>query len=144
MAEAIFDGVNLVVRDMQATLIFYRRLGVEIPDRAIWKTPSGVHHVSLKSNVEMDLSFDSDALARRYNEGYAAERGRVVLGFRLPSREAVDAAYDELIAHEHQGLQPPYDAFWGSRYAIVEDPDGNPVGLMSPSDDARRGPPPAL
>ena len=59
----------------------------------------------------------------------------MLIGFRLPSREAVDATYDELITHEHQGLQPPYDVFWGARFAIVEDPDGNPVGLMSPSDD---------
>lgn len=26
----------------------------------------------------------------------------------------------------------------GARYAIVEDPDGNYVGVMSPSDPARR------
>jgi uncharacterized glyoxalase superfamily protein PhnB len=40
--------------------------------------------------------------------------------------------------------QPPYDAFWGSRYAIVEDPDGNAVGLMSPVDPTRRSTPPAV
>ncbi|MQA25546.1 MAG: hypothetical protein GEU94_08745 [Micromonosporaceae bacterium] len=34
--------------------------------------------------------------------------------------------------------QPPYDAFWGSRYAIVIDPDGNEVGLKGPVNDQRR------
>ena len=38
--------------------------------------------------------------------------------------------------------QPPFDAFWGARYAIVEDPDGNSVGLMSPVDPTRRSPMP--
>ena len=38
--------------------------------------------------------------------------------------------------------QAPYDAFWGGRFAIVEDPDGNPVGLMSPNDPAMRTAPP--
>jgi hypothetical protein len=39
-------------------------------------------------------------------------------------------------------LQPPYDAFWGARYAIVEDPDGIAVGLMSPiSPDFKSVPP---
>jgi len=38
---------------------------------------------------------------------------------------------------------PPYDAFWGSRFAVVTDPDGNAVGLMSPRDDAFRGPSPS-
>ena len=36
--------------------------------------------------------------------------------------------------------QEPYDAFWGARYAIVEDPDGNAVGLMSPIDPDRQRP----
>ena len=144
MAEAVFDQINLVVRDMQRSLAFYRRLGAEIPDSALWSTPSGIHHMSIKSSGTFDFGFDSHALARSYNQGFAAERGRVLIGFRLPSREAVDQTYEELISHEHQGLQPPYDVFWGSRYAIVEDPDGNPVGLMSPPDADHRGPPPKL
>ncbi|HZC17429.1 MAG TPA: VOC family protein [Caulobacteraceae bacterium] len=144
MAEAVFSQINLVVRDMAKTLAFYRRLGVKIPEAGQWSTPSGIHHVTLGGASGVDMEFDSQALARRYNRGYEAERGRVLLGFRLPSREAVDALFDELVTHEHQALQPPYDAFWGARYAIVEDPDGNPVGLMSPKDDAHRSPPPAL
>jgi uncharacterized glyoxalase superfamily protein PhnB len=40
--------------------------------------------------------------------------------------------------------QEPYDAFWGSRYAILEDPDGNAVGIMSPMDDAYRSAPPEM
>ena len=39
-------------------------------------------------------------------------------------------------------MQPPHDAFWGARYAIVEDPDGIAVGLMSPiSPDFKSVPP---
>ena len=41
--------------------------------------------------------------------------------------------------------QEPYDAFWGARYAVVSDPDGNGVGIMSPVDPAQRRdqPPPS-
>ena len=144
MAEAVFDQINLVVRNMERSLAFYRRLGVEIPDQAIWRTPSGMHHISITSPEPCEFAFDSHALAREYNQGFAAERGRVLIGFRLPTREAVDATYEDLISHEHQGLQPPYDVFWGARFAIVEDPDGNPVGLMSHSDRARGAPPPNI
>ena len=35
---------------------------------------------------------------------------------------------------------PPFDAFWGSRYAEVCDPDGNVLGFHSPADHARRPP----
>jgi uncharacterized glyoxalase superfamily protein PhnB len=42
----------------------------------------------------------------------------------------------------HAAQQEPYDAFWGARYAIVEDPSGNAVGLTSPVDEGRRTRPP--
>jgi len=61
-----------------------------------------------------------------------------------PCREAVDRTYHALTAAGGASQQPPYDAFWGARYAVVEDPDGNPVGLMSPIDDAYRSTPPAM
>jgi|SRR5579872_1452215 len=142
MARAIFNQVNLVARDMAATLAFYRRVGVEIPEDGVWRTDSGAHHATAETSGDVELAFDSQALARHYNEGFRAERGRVILGVELESREAVDEAYALLISEGHQGLQVPWDAFWGARYAIVEDPDGNPVGLMSPVDPARRSPPP--
>ena len=68
--------------------------------------------------------------------------GTAILGFGLASRDEVDSLYEELVAAGHRGQQPPYDAFWGARYAIVEDPDGNAVGLMSPIDPERRSTPP--
>ncbi|MGH2376769.1 MAG: VOC family protein [Gemmatimonadales bacterium] len=57
--------------------------------------------------------------------------------------QGLDRTYAELTAGGYQGKQPSYDAFWGARYAIVADPDGNDVGLMSPIDEGRRSWPPA-
>jgi len=48
----------------------------------------------------------------------------------------------DLVEHGAVGQQPPWDAFWGARYAVVEDPDGNAVGIMSAIDPDRRGPAP--
>ncbi len=61
-----------------------------------------------------------------------------MLGFRVTERETVDAIYADLTAAGAVGQQPPYDAFWGARYAVVTDPDGNAVGIMSAIDPARR------
>jgi uncharacterized glyoxalase superfamily protein PhnB len=49
-------------------------------------------------------------------------------------RDMIDAGY--------RGLQEPYDAFWGARYAIIEDPDGIAVGLMSRVSPDRKSQPP--
>ena len=56
--------------------------------------------------------------------------GRVVVGLRVETRAEVDRLYAVATAAGHPGLQPPHDAFWGARYAIVEDPDGLAVGLQ--------------
>jgi len=92
----------------------------------------------------MILEFDNHRLAQTYNASWRSPIGgsRALLGFTLSSREEVDRTYAELMAAGYVGRQCPFDAFWGARYAIVVDPDGNDVGLMSPLDPARRTWPP--
>jgi catechol 2,3-dioxygenase-like lactoylglutathione lyase family enzyme len=41
------DQIDLVSADPEASLEFYRRLGVEIPDEAVWRTGTGVHHIDV-------------------------------------------------------------------------------------------------
>ena len=52
---------------------------------------------------------------------------------RNPSLAAVAIA--ALTAAGYTGRQPPFDAFWGQRYATVLDPDGTPVDLFSPLEE---------
>jgi catechol 2,3-dioxygenase-like lactoylglutathione lyase family enzyme len=140
------DQLDLVVRDMEATLAFYRALGMDIPEEAVWRTASGAHHVDLKMSSGFTLHFDSAPLARVYDCGWKAHGCRDADRVDLPRplarrgrpapREAPRPAPPVRAA--------PYDTFWGARYAIVEDPDGNHVGIMSRSDPARRRAPPDL
>lgn len=140
-ARPVFDQVNIVVRDMDATLAFYRRLGLDIPDGpGEWPAGSGARHTEATMPNDVRLEFDNAPMARIWHRGWQeheAGRGGVVFGFSLPAREAVDVIYADLTVAGYCGRQPPCDAFWGARYAIVQDPDGNDVGLMSPSDPAR-------
>ena len=130
----ILDQVNLVVSDMEATVAFYRRLGLTIPDTdAAFQT----HHRSAQVPGGVDLDFDSAEFAHHWDKGWKTGASMVV-GFKVASRERVDVTYSDLTGAGYRGQQEPYDAFWGARYAIVEDPDGNAVGIMSPVDPARR------
>ena len=131
-----FNQFNLVVADMAATVAFYRLLGLVIPDTA----PAYQQHHRSVAGGGMDLDFDSVAFARHWNQGWPARPGggMGVLGLRLASRAAVDATYAAVTGSGYASQQPPCDAFWGARYAIVQDPDGNAVGLMSPVDPALR------
>jgi uncharacterized glyoxalase superfamily protein PhnB len=132
--------LNVIVGEMPASLDFYRRLGVTVPDAAAG--PGA--HVQLRMPGGFSLELDTAESARIWHAGWRADPAStgVVIGFALPSREAVDERYAELTSAGYRGRQPPFDAFWGARYAIVADPDGNDVGLMSPVDEARRAWPP--
>jgi len=146
--EVELDGLNLVCEDVDATLAFYRLLGMEIPEENVWRTETGAHHVTgvpIGSGAT-EIDFDSHELSRVYNQGHrdAPAPGGAIIGFRVPSRDAVDELYRRFTEAGHPGRQPPFDAFWGSRYAIVADPDGRDVGLMSPPDPDTGGPPPSL
>ncbi|MFD0889964.1 VOC family protein, partial [Streptosporangium algeriense] len=55
------------------------------------------------------------------------------LAFRFDAPAEVDAAYDRLVSLGHEGYKGPWDAFWGQRYAVVHDPDGNGVDLFAPN-----------
>jgi catechol 2,3-dioxygenase-like lactoylglutathione lyase family enzyme len=138
MSEAAPDlhMLNVIVGDMPASLDFYRRLGVVIPGG---ESAPGAH-VQLRMPGGFSLELDTAESARVWHAGWRADPAStgVVIGFSLPSREAVDERYAELTSAGYLGRQPPFDAFWGARYAIVADPDGNDVGLMSPVDESRR------
>lgn len=146
----VLNQINIVSRDPDASIAFYRRLGVDIPDDDVWRTASGVHHVNAIDEQAPEgtrLEIDSVALSRIWNTGWKDTPdlvGRVVIGFHVATRADVDAIYGDMTAAGHRSLQPPIDAFWGSRYAIIEDPDGLAVGLMSPQSDDKRAPPPAV
>lgn len=138
--RAVLDQVNVVVVDMEAMAEFYGRLGLELRSGLPQWAP---HHREAEiGDAGVHLALDSRHFAAVWNQGWQGGGG-IVLGFRVPSREHVDGLYDELTSAGYSGQQAPNDAFWGARYAVVTDPDGNSVGLMSPADAAFQQPPPA-
>jgi catechol 2,3-dioxygenase-like lactoylglutathione lyase family enzyme len=138
---AAFNQINLIVEDMDATLAFYRRLGLEINvEPGDWPPGSGARHAGTTMPNGAQLEFDNAAMARIWHGGFDATprvRGGLVLGFALPTRQAVDSLYASLTDSGAAGRQEPHDAFWGARFAMLQDPDGNDVGLMSPIDRER-------
>jgi hypothetical protein len=71
MARAV-DQLNIVGRDPAASVAFYRRLGVEIPEARVWETKTGIHHVSALNVAKgaADLDIDSAAFAQLWNTGW--------------------------------------------------------------------------
>lgn len=122
-----FYGIYLFVGDMPATLAFYRRLGLEI-----------VEVSDTFARAEMSngacIEFGAAELTQSYDPDWRQPDGpgTNTINFELASREAVDAMYAALTADGHHGHLAPCDPPWGARFALVDDPDGNVVGLQSP------------
>jgi predicted lactoylglutathione lyase len=131
--------LNLVVADMAASLAFYRRLGIAVPDAQ----DAAAAHVQLRMPGGVSLELDTAESARLWHAGWRADPAgvSVVIGFSLPTREAVDTRYSQLTTAGYAGRQPPFDAFWGAGDEVCR-ADGNDIGLMSPIDESRRAWPP--
>ena len=122
-------GVYLFVRDLPATLAFYRMLGLQIEE---------VSNVFARATMPngATLEFGTAALTRSYDPNWREPNlpATNTINFELASREAVDAMYEKLTSASHTGHLAPCDPPWQARFAIVDDPDGNVVGLHSPRD----------
>ena len=134
--------INIVVGDMRTSLAFYRLLGLSIQE--VPHPEWAPHHASGATSNGVRVEFDSIAFAKQWNPGLdKAKLGSATMPFfHVALREEVDRVHTRVTSAGHRSQQAPGDAFWGARYAIVEDPDGNAVGIMSPIDESRRRPPP--
>jgi len=113
--------VGLMVRDMAASLTFYRRLGLAIPAAAEQKR-------FVLHRMESGVSIFADT----YDPTRGAPTGgyRVMLEFFLADEAAVDAKYHELTGYGYGGRRAPVQTT-GPYAAMVDDPDGNVVLLTA-------------
>ncbi|MED1954345.1 VOC family protein [Brevibacillus centrosporus] len=119
------DMVGIVVQDMKRALDFYRLLGLEIPESA-----NNEMHVEV-AQEGVRLAFDSVEVAKGVYGGWEEPTGhRIELAFLCESPDAFNALYEKLVGHGYHGHKEPWDAFWGQRYAIVTDADGNLISLF--------------
>ena len=128
---AQFDATGIIVADMARSLAFYRELGLDLPPEA-----DAQPHTEAQLPGGLRLLFDTEDTIRSFDpEWQPPPEGlhRLELAFKLDTPTEVDDLYGTLTSHGYHGHKPPWDAFWGQRYAIVHDPDGNAVSLFSPS-----------
>jgi uncharacterized glyoxalase superfamily protein PhnB len=138
----VVGQVNLIVQDVARSVAFYRRLGlaVEAASAPEWS----IHHASVVMANGVRLELDSVTFAQQWNPGMTGGAGSTgcVLFFTVQSPDKVDELFGRMASAGCPVQKSPEDAFWGARYAIIEDPDGNSIGIMSGMDRSRRFPPP--
>ncbi|MDL4775161.1 MULTISPECIES: VOC family protein [Thermomonosporaceae] len=126
---AKIDLIGLVVTDMARSLAFYRHLGLALPPEA-----DDAPHAEFELPGGLRLAWDTEDTIRSFDPDWTRPSGghRVALAFHFDTPDEADAAYADLVALGYEGHKAPWNAPWGQRYAIVNDPDGNAVDLFSP------------
>ena len=121
------DMAGIVVRDMALSLQFYRLLGLDIASGA-----ESEDHVEFVTPGGFRIAWDTEKMIRGIYPDWIEPVGqRMTLAFKCANAAEVDTLYERVIHSGYKGHKPPWDAFWGQRYAVVVDPDGNLVDLFA-------------
>lgn len=122
------NAIGILCADIPASLDFYRRLGVPFPE---YDPATGHYEAALGGGVRLML--DSHDIANAVAEDFTAPAGNdvITLAIECADPSAVDATFELITGAGAPPIRPPFDAFWGQRYATVGDPDGNPVDLYA-------------
>jgi catechol 2,3-dioxygenase-like lactoylglutathione lyase family enzyme len=121
------NAIGITVRDMSESIRFYRLLGLDVPE-----TPEEGHvDTFLPNGVRFML--DTEAVVKSFLPDWERATGNQVgLALECANPAEVDETYDRLVAAGFPGGKEPWDAFWGQRYAHLEDPNGVGVDLYAP------------
>ncbi|MBO8190946.1 VOC family protein [Streptomyces oryzae] len=125
-----FDLLGIITSDLAASLAFYRRLGLDIPQGA-----ETLPHVECTGPGGVRIAWDTEETIRSFAPDWTPpphRAGRIGLAFLCDSPAEVDKLYGELTDTGYEGPHAPWDADWGQRYAVVLDPDGNEISLFAP------------
>lgn len=112
--------VGLFPQNMDKSLEFYHRLGVDFPAES-----NGEQHIGVKMKGELTFFLNTTQLIK------AEDRPRAVIEFYLKERAAVDAKYAEMVGFGYQGYRVPFISPIGIYFAMIKDPDGNIVLLSA-------------
>ncbi len=120
------NAIGIVASELERSIRFYRLLGVDVPE-----TPEEGHiDTFLPNGVRFML--DSEEVVRSFRPGWARENGNQVgLAFECSNPAEVDEVYRRAVDAGFHGEKEPWDAFWGQRYAQLQDPDGVGVDLYA-------------
>lgn len=123
------DAIGIVTANPAESLRFYRLLGVDTPQ------DTTEDHLEATLPNGLRLMWDTEDLVKQFMPEWQKPIGqRIGMAFLCDSPAEVDATFTAITQAGFKGSKEPWDAFWGQRYAQVEDPDGNTVDIFAPLD----------
>ena len=121
------DAVAVSSTDMAKTVAFYELLGFEFGE---WGAQDK-HVEPIAKEGEVRLMIDTADLMEQLTGAKPTPPNHSSFGMACDTPAEVDAVAASLKAAGHTLTVEPWDAFWGQRYATVQDPDGYQIDIFA-------------
>ncbi|HLZ63869.1 MAG TPA: VOC family protein [Ktedonosporobacter sp.] len=113
--------VGLVTPDLDKSVEFYRRLGLDIPEGS-----EARRHVPVKMKSGVTFFLNAAGLME------ASDKSRVIFEYYLSNRAEVDGKYSELTGFGYKSYRAPsFETTINVYFAMIIDPDGHIIMLSA-------------
>ena len=125
--KAKIDAVGVTSSNFKSTVKFYSLLGFDFPE---YKKDEQHLEANTKDGG-VRLMIDSTKMFIELNDEEPKPGNRSAFAVLYESIEEVNKVSSAVKEAGFKVIKEPWDAFWGQRYAVVEDPDGYRVDLFA-------------
>lgn len=120
------DAVGVTTTNLKKTVEFYTLLGYTFPD-----FKDHEDHLEPTNNNGARLMIDSAKLIKDILGEDPKPSNHSAFALLFDSPKEVNQVAEKVKAAGFKIVKEPWDAFWGQRYCVVEDPDGYKVDLFA-------------
>ncbi len=127
------NAVSVTSKNMKDSVEFYKILGFEFSE-----FKENEQHIEPKTpDGSARLMIDTDKLVQEITNEEPKPGNHAGFAILYDSVDEVNEVAARIKSAGFTVIKEPWDAFWGQRYAIVEDPDGYRMDLYAYLNDAK-------
>ncbi|MCL4374558.1 VOC family protein [Patescibacteria group bacterium] len=121
------DAVGVSSGNLKRTIVFYQLLGFVFP-----ALKGDERHIeAVVTDGSARLMIDKKELVKEIIGEEPKPSNHSPFAIQYDRPEEIDQTCLKVQAAGFTVVKPPWDAFWGQRYAIVQDPDGYKIDLYA-------------
>jgi catechol 2,3-dioxygenase-like lactoylglutathione lyase family enzyme len=121
------NAIGVTASDLQKTVDFYKLLGFQFPEFK----PDEQHLEPLPTEGSARLMIDALELTKSLIGEDPKPSNHSAFALEYDSAVEVNEVAAKVKEAGFKVDKEPWDAFWGQRYAVIEDPDGYKVDLYA-------------
>jgi catechol 2,3-dioxygenase-like lactoylglutathione lyase family enzyme len=121
------NAVGVASRDFRKSVGFYEILGFKFPDFK----DAEQHLDAIVPDGSTRLMLDSIEIVKDIIGEEPTHGNHSSFAIEYDSADELNSVAVKLSENGYSIVKEPWNAFWGQRYAVVEDPDGYKIDLYS-------------